>query len=152
MGATSLESDKALKNHSFLIADDTPVLRSLLKKVVERLGHSADVAADGAEALAKVISNDYDIILMDMQMPVMDGLQATRKIRALSCKKAKVPIIGITADSLVGYEVFLDAGVNSLLRKPVAFDDLILEIRRLVNSEPVKVSPARETHTTSETA
>jgi len=84
-----------------------------------------DIANNGQEAINKVCQNDYDLILMDCQMPVLDGYSATRKIRTLDNKKKNIPIIAMTAHAMKGdREKCLDAGMDDYITKPVKSDIL----------------------------
>lgn len=103
-----------------LLAEDNEVNRMLVSKVLAQAGHRVDEAVDGREALRAAVRVDYDVILMDMQMPVMDGLEATRAIRTLPGRAALVPIVAVTADAMPEHRrIYLDAGVDALLTKPI---------------------------------
>jgi len=83
-------------------------------------GHQVTVANNGAEAVEAVRSGDFDIVLMDIQMPVLDGLQATAQIRALAAPKCRIPIMALTAHAMVGArEQYLAAGMDDYLSKPI---------------------------------
>lgn len=116
-----------------LAAEDTPANQKLLVAILTRRGHSIDVVSNGQEALQRLEVSDYDMILMDVQMPVMDGLQATTAIRALpSWKKSHTPIIALTAHVLRGdRERCRTAGMDAYLSKPVETDELIRRIELL---------------------
>ncbi len=103
-----------------LVAEDNAVNQIVAVKMLESMGHSADVAANGREALNAVQKLPYDLILMDMQMPEMDGLQATQEIRALPGEVSKIPIVALTANAVQGdQERCLEAGMNDYISKPV---------------------------------
>jgi len=110
-----------------LLAEDNAINRKLALAALARMGCGADVAVDGHEALHAVRENRYDIIFMDVQMPGMDGLEATRRIRSWE-KEAGVPpvrIIALTADALTGdRDACLKAGMDDYLSKPIRLETL----------------------------
>ena|GEM_PF-922731 len=111
-----------------LLVEDERVNRMVVKKHLERLGHTVTEAEDGGQAIDLIKWHDYDVVLMDIQMPKMDGMSATRAIRddASLKEKANVPIIALTAHAMKGdRDKFLAAGMNDYLAKPVEFVDLI---------------------------
>lgn len=119
-----------------LLAEDNDVNRMLISKVLAQSGHRVDEAVDGKEALRAAVRVDYDVILMDMQMPVMDGMEATRAIRTLPGAAAAVPIIALTADAMPEHRrMYLEAGVNELLTKPVDWRLLNRTLARMVHGE-----------------
>ena len=86
-----------------------------------RLGHRADVANDGGQAVVLVQRGDYDLVLMDVQMPEMDGIEATKVIRALDVPKSKVPIIAMTANAMSGdREALIAIGMDDYIAKPIS--------------------------------
>ena len=102
-----------------------------------RFGCVADVANDGAEALQLAGNTQYDLILMDCQMPVMDGLQATRAIREAEKGRRHVPIVALTANALEGErERCLEVGMDDYLAKPVRPDDLFNKLQQWLGLEP----------------
>ena len=103
-----------------LLVDDNAVNVRLARIMLERAGHDVLTATDGAAAVAAVASNDLDLVLMDVQMPIMDGLEATRRIRALSDRRrASLPIVAVTANALEGdVERCLDVGMAGHVGKP----------------------------------
>jgi CheY-like chemotaxis protein/HPt (histidine-containing phosphotransfer) domain-containing protein len=104
-----------------------------------RLGCVVDVANDGLEAVQACSSNSYDLILMDCQMPVMDGFQATRAIREQGSRR--VPIIAVTANAMEGErEKCLDAGMDDYLAKPVRPEDLIAKLEQWLGALPAPLS------------
>lgn len=108
-----------------LLAEDLMINQELTRRSLEAIGHQVDVVADGAAALAAVQGGSYDLILMDVQMPVMDGIAATAAIRALSGPAQTVPIIALTSHTHP-FDVakFGPAGMDSYLAKPYADHDL----------------------------
>ena len=103
-----------------LVAEDNPVNQQVAMALLKRLGHRADMAGNGLEALEAIRAVPYDVVLMDIQMPEMDGFEATRAIRALPNDSSRVPIIAMTANALKGDEQrCLEAGMDAYLAKPV---------------------------------
>jgi CheY-like chemotaxis protein len=108
-----------------LIAEDNIVNQRVARRFLERLGCTVDVVDDGAQAVEAVQRSSYDFVLMDMQMPIMDGLEACRRIRAQENANPRVPIVALTADAMVGtLERCLAAGMDDYLTKP-------LDVKRL---------------------
>jgi CheY-like chemotaxis protein len=108
-----------------LLAEDNVVNQMVMKKMLNKLGYHVNVAADGEEVLHSLELMPYDLILMDVQMPEMDGFEATRAIRKLLASADQPKIIAITAHALEGdREKCLDAGMDDYLSKPVKMADL----------------------------
>ena len=116
-----------------LLAEDTPANQRVVTHVLGKRGHSVEVAENGQQALDAVGRQDFDVLLMDVQMPVMDGFAATQAIRKLADpQKAHLPIIAMTAHALKGdAERCLGAGMDGYLSKPVKGQELIELIERL---------------------
>jgi len=124
-----------------LVVDDTPANQKLVRSILERRNHTIDSAENGRRALDMVQAGDYDIILMDVQMPVMDGLEATREIRKLAFPKSQVPIVAMTAHAMRGDDGrCLAAGMNAYLPKPIHRDGLIQIIEELGRATEVNRS------------
>jgi CheY-like chemotaxis protein len=127
-----------------LLAEDTPANQKLIARVLQKCGHRVDVADNGQKAIDLLRQVEFDVVLMDMQMPVMDGLEATTRIRALpDASKAKVPIIAITAHAReADREQCLAAGMDDYLTKPVNLSEMTQAIERLTgrNARPNVVS------------
>ncbi|MBX9635806.1 MAG: response regulator, partial [Magnetospirillum sp.] len=105
-----------------LLAEDNPVNQALVAHMLERMGHSSILVEHGAQAVELAATQSFDAILMDMQMPVMDGETATRLIRALPDSRANVPIIALTADAVLEHrDRYLAAGLDAFLTKPVSW-------------------------------
>jgi two-component system, sensor histidine kinase and response regulator len=109
-----------------LVAEDNPVNQMLASRILEKLGHKVSLANDGREALEKCQAEDFDLILMDVQMPRMDGLEATKSIRLAEKSTGKhVPIIAMTAHAMKGdKERCIEAGMDEYLSKPIRIDEL----------------------------
>ncbi len=110
-----------------LIVEDNATNQLVLVRLLQRLGVSAEIAANGADALVMLQRQPFDLVLMDMQMPVMDGVEATTRIRAgeAGLERATVPIIAMTADSTAeARQRCLASGMNDHLTKPVKLDAL----------------------------
>jgi len=103
-----------------LVAEDNSVNQLFIKMMLVRLGHFVDVVANGVEAVEAVKSVPYDLILMDIQMPEMDGPTATKVIRQLDRSISRIPIIALTANAMVGQrEEYLCAGMDDYVSKPI---------------------------------
>ena len=103
-----------------LIAEDNPINQKLLKRILEKQGYTVDLASNGREAVQKWSNGAYDLILMDCQMPEMDGYEATREIRAKESSQTHIPIIAVTANTMVGdREKCLAAGMDGFVPKPI---------------------------------
>ena len=119
-----------------LLVEDSTVNRKVAQLQLKRLGLQADIACNGLEAVEAASRRDYDIILMDMQMPEMDGLEATRKIRKF-CLGAESPfIIALTAAAMKSdQEACMEAGMNYYISKPVRIEDLTEGLQQFPSHE-----------------
>lgn len=108
-----------------LLAEDNAINAVVAQALLEQLGCHVDTAENGLEASIKVESNAYDAVFMDIHMPVMDGVEATQRIRAAKNNSASVPIIGLTAEAFTErHQVFIQAGMNDVVTKPVTLEAL----------------------------
>ncbi len=120
-----------------LIAEDNPTTQMLVQTMLERDGHMVVTADNGAEAVKAATAEDFDIVLMDMQMPVMDGPEAMQAIRKLTGPIATRPIIALTADAIRSHrQKYIDAGANVIVTKPIKWPVLFGEMNRLHGQEP----------------
>ena len=117
-----------------LLVEDLPMNQELACTILRRAGHTVDVAGDGMEAIAAVEDSSYDVILMDIQMPRMDGVTATRIIRQIDGPARHIPIIAMTANALPEQvRAFRQAGMDDYIAKPFKQQELHEAIRRVVD-------------------
>jgi CheY-like chemotaxis protein len=122
---------RSLRN---LVAEDNRVNQLVVTRLMEKQGHMVTVAASGREAIAALNRDNFDVILMDIHMPEVDGLQATRMIRAREQYTGHhIPIIAVTAFAMKGdAEKCLEAGMGAYSAKPIQATELFLKINQLV--------------------
>jgi CheY-like chemotaxis protein len=114
-----------------LVVEDNPINCVVIRKMLEKLGHSVDLVSDGNTAIRRIQETECDLVFMDVNMPGLDGLEATRIVRGLPEARANVPIIALTASSLVNdRQACLQAGMNDFLSKPVSLDALRKVVER----------------------
>ncbi len=133
--AVEVEVDEStpLEGLRALVVEDNPTNRLVASKMLEALGIDVSMAEHGGLGVEAARQGGFDLILMDIQMPVMDGLEATRRIRALEGQIAQVPIIGLTANAMSHQrEAYVAAGMDGLVAKPISPAALIAEISRVV--------------------
>jgi CheY-like chemotaxis protein len=112
-----------------LLAEDNEINQRLTLKILEKLGYQAELAHHGKEVLEMVAHKDYDVILMDVQMPEMDGLEATRMVRL--CLQKQPVIIAMTANAMDGdRDDCIQAGMDDYISKPVELDELIRQLEK----------------------
>jgi PAS domain S-box-containing protein len=126
-----------------LLAEDNSVNQRLARLMLEKLGHHIDVVSNGQEAVDAIRLAPYDAVLMDVEMPVMDGLEATRTIRRTQPPEGQPEIVAMTASALVeDREACYDAGMDDYLAKPVRLQDLRVALERAAMSRQVKKATA----------
>ena len=130
--SASSGSDAAPGGLAVLVVDDNATNRLIAERILEQLGAVVDTANDGALAVAAVAQGDFDLVLMDIQMPVMDGIEATLNIRALPGPAGDTPIVAMTAnisaEQVKSYEA---AGMNGVIAKPASPEAIMTTIERL---------------------
>ncbi len=120
-----------------LIVEDDPKMASLLKRGLEEENHRATVANDGAAAVAFVESCNFDVIVLDVMLPKLDGFEVARRLRG---KRIQTPILMLTArDAVPDITTGLDAGADDYLTKPFAFAELLARIRALARRGPANL-------------
>ncbi|MEO0366297.1 MAG: response regulator, partial [Pseudomonadota bacterium] len=120
-----------------LVAEDNPVNQRVVGAMLKKLGYRAVMAANGQEALTSFLEHRPDMILMDCQMPVVDGFEATRRLRRLTSSGGDtVPIVALTANAMPGdRELCLEAGMDDYLTKPIKIDTLANMLSRQIDSD-----------------
>lgn len=128
---------KRVRSLHILLAEDNPVNHRLAMRILEKNGHSVVHAENGYEALKRLERENFDIILMDIQMPVMDGFRATAAIREIErLSGTRIPIVAMTAHAMKGdRERCLDAGMDSYISKPLQIDEFINVISGLAENK-----------------
>ena len=128
--STSTASNKL----RILLAEDQPVNQKLMRAVMEQLKHDLTIANNGVEAVKALRENSYDLILMDIQMPELDGILATKIIRSADEKWRTIPIIALTAHAMENHkQAYFAAGMNGFVSKPFRMDILVGEIERVLH-------------------
>ncbi len=131
------ESDRPLR---ILVAEDNRVNQVVLQAILSKTGHKLDMVATGIEAVSAVLRVPYDLVLMDVHMPEMDGITATRRIRDLSGEVGRTPIIALTANAMKGdRETYLEAGMTDYVSKPINPQTLLAAIARCTGQEPTDI-------------
>lgn len=141
-----------LKSKKILLAEDVELNQFIAKHLLESWGLNVSIANNGKEAVSLVEQNEYDLVLMDIQMPEMDGIEATKCIRLLTDpEKSKVPIIALTANALKGdSEKYIAHGMNGYLSKPFDESKLYQVISQNISLEPLNESQPMHTEQNSQ--
>jgi CheY-like chemotaxis protein len=126
-----------IKNTRILVAEDNQLNQLVIRKFLEKLEVQFDIVDNGSKAIDLLKVKDFDIILMDLQMPVMDGYEATLHIRKLPAEKyKKIPIIALTASGATEIQQKIaSVGMNDLLIKPLNPNDLFNKIEKFISIE-----------------
>ncbi len=125
-----------------LLAEDNATNQKLALRILARLGYQADVVSNGLEALEALLRQPYDVVLMDVQMPELDGLETTRRLRTELAQPRQPQVIAMTANAMQGdRELCLAAGMDDYVSKPIRVDELV---RALAASSPLAASPEND--------
>lgn len=118
-----------------LIAEDSSVIQNLTKKILQIQNYDISSAKNGNQVMDMVQKEDYDIILMDINMPGLDGMECSRRIRQMDDPKKKdVPIVAITGNAKnYSDEDFSQAGINQYIQKPLNFDEVVGAVRKFTS-------------------
>ena len=146
-----VEPDTEIKNIKILVVEDIPLNQLLMKTLLDDFGFERDIAPNGKIAIEKLQSKSYDIILMDLQMPEMNGFEATEYIR--KTMRSKIPIIALTADvTSVDLEKCKNAGMNDYIAKPVDEKLLYSKIIGFVKKPALELPQIISTNTSDQKA
>ncbi|MES2035514.1 MAG: ATP-binding protein [Pseudomonadota bacterium] len=142
--AVAVEQDELLEGLHILLVEDNPTNRLVARTLLTRLGARVEEAEDGVIGFNAARGGGFDLILMDVQMPHMDGIEATREIRGLKGPAGRVPIIGLTANVMVHQRAeYRAAGMNGVVAKPISPAVLLGEIVRLLSAPEPEAAPER---------
>ena len=131
------------KNVRILVAEDNPINQKVALKIIKSLGYIADVAGNGLEAVEALSRQTYDIVLMDVQMPNMDGLEATRQIRKMRSQRSGPYIVAMTANAMQGdRDICIDAGMDDYIAKPIRVADLKIALGKYLDRQPKREGSA----------
>ncbi len=136
---TEIPLPKLPRGFRILVAEDNRVNAMLAVRLLEKRGHHVQVAVDGREALEELKKEDFDLVLMDVQMPVMGGFEATAAVREMEKSTGKhIPIVALTAHAVTGdRERCLASGMDGYVRKPIRPEELFEQIEALIPSVPL---------------
>ena len=130
-----------------LVAEDDRTNQMVTRAMLERAGYTVEIVDNGRAALAAIERDEYDLLLMDVQMPELDGVAATERIRAMGPEKAAMPIVAITAHAMVGArQEYLGKGMNDYVSKPFELEELLRVVARWTGVAPTrrrKSAPAK---------
>jgi PAS domain S-box-containing protein len=136
--------DPQRRKSRLLLAEDNITNQKVAIKVLEKMGHRVDAVANGVEAIKALRTMPYDLVFMDVQMPEMDGLEATRRIRdpQTGVRNPRIPIVAMTAHAMKGdRERCLEAGMDDYVSKPISPQDVAAAIARRLDGQPAPVPP-----------
>ena len=131
--SSKLLKDGVLPPLNILMAEDNLINQKVISSMLSKSGHAVTIANNGLEAVEYAAKEAFDLILMDIQMPEMDGMEASREIRRTSGPNSRKPIVAFTADAIKEHrEDFLKSGIDAVVIKPVKFDVLCCEIAKVL--------------------
>jgi PAS domain S-box-containing protein len=150
--ATAAEQWAAIQGAHILLVEDNEINQQVAREILEQAGVTVDIAGNGVQAIAALDVHVYDAVLMDVQMPVMDGYEATRQLRTEE-RFATLPIIAMTANAMSGdREKSLESGMNDYVTKPINPSQVFAALARWVTpADPKPMMPARASHRTGAT-
>jgi PAS domain S-box-containing protein len=140
----------ANKSYRLLLAEDSPANQLIASAILRKAGYEVDLANNGTEAIDAIIGGGHDLILMDMRMPGMNGLEATRAIRALPGPEARLPIIALTANALKeDVEQCMESGMDDFISKPVSKQRLLAVVSQWTSQAAGEISDMNSTTSNS---
>ncbi|MDR5729981.1 MAG: response regulator [Terriglobia bacterium] len=142
----------ATRSLRILLAEDNQINQRFAVALLQKAGHVVEVADNGHQAVDAVRRNSYDVVLMDVQMPELDGLGATREIRALDYPKNAIQIIALTANAMAGADKqYIDAGMNGYVSKPIQVEILFAKLVDIANAIE-RTEPSKKVGDSSESS
>jgi two-component system, sensor histidine kinase and response regulator len=133
----ALHAERDSKRKRILLVEDNVVNQKVAVRIIEKMGHRVDVAADGHQGVEAWAARAYDLVLMDCQMPVMDGYEATRQIRRREAGRRRTPIVALTAHAINGADLeCFEAGMDDYLTKPIEPARLRALLARMLDDSP----------------
>ncbi|MBV6643663.1 MAG: response regulator [Cyclobacteriaceae bacterium] len=123
-------------NKKILVAEDSSVIQNLTKRVLTMQQYEVVVVKNGAQVIDKLSNDKYDLVLLDIHMPVMDGMECAKKIRSFPDARKDIPIIAITGNANnYSLEDFKNTGINDYLPKPLNYDNLVEVVKKYLQNE-----------------
>lgn len=117
-------------NKKILVAEDSSVIQNLTKKILSLQNYEISAVKNGKKVIETLESEDFDLVLLDIHMPIMDGMECARQIRQLRNGNSAIPIIAITGNANnYSLDDFKDAGINGYLPKPLNYDTLVETVK-----------------------
>jgi CheY-like chemotaxis protein len=138
LGEAAAAEAQTVRPLRVLLVEDNSVSRRMAQRLLEKQGHAVTTANDGRQGVALYEEGAYDVILMDVQMPELDGLTATRMIRGIEARRGgRTPVLMLTANAMKGdREICLEAGADGYLTKPIEIAQLTAAIAGLIEQMP----------------
>ncbi len=123
-----------MMNKKIIVAEDSNILQKLTKKIFSKFNYSVTSVNDGKQLVDHLAENTFDLVLLDINMPVMDGMECAKNIRLMDSPQKDIPIIAITGN-LKNYseQDFKDVGINTVIPKPLNFDSVVDQVKKLTN-------------------
>lgn len=136
-----------LQGKHILIVEDNELNQEVAKGILEKYGATTHIAIDGLDAIEIVKNNDFDLILMDIHMPNMDGFEATKIIKGKNNPKSTIPILAMTADvAKADIDMCLHIGMDDFIKKPIIIEDIILKVSKYTQKELTQNIPSTISH------
>ncbi len=134
--ASKIDEVKTQRPLKILAAEDNPVNQQLIKVTIEAFGHQLEIVENGLLAVDAIVNGDFDLVFMDVNMPEMNGPEATRTIRQLPGDRSKTPVIAVTADAMESHRrEYFESGMNECVGKPIDRAELLAAINTVMNEE-----------------
>lgn len=121
-------------NKRIIVAEDSSVIQNLTKKILSQLNYEITSVKNGQQVIDLISDANYDLILLDIHMPIMDGMECAKSIRAMEGEKKDIPIIAITGNANnYSEQDFKAVGINAFIPKPLNYDSLVEQVKKYTN-------------------